>query len=194
MTSRSPSPSSARPTCARTPGTVSCSSSGAIEPQPSLMLRPFGEQPIGHDLGAEIRENARPHLVGGAIGAIDDDLEARDPSPAAASTRRNPGTSVRDLSTRVARPRLREVRVTAALLHLRLDALFELIGELRAGGVEELDAVVVVEIVRRADDDAEVAVESARHVRDAGRGQRPDEHRVRRPRRRRPASSAASNM
>ena len=32
---------------ARTPGTVSCSSPGAVEPQPSLMLRPFGEQPIG---------------------------------------------------------------------------------------------------------------------------------------------------
>ena len=47
ITTRSPSPSSARPTCARTPGTVSCSNSGAVEPQPSLMLRPFGEQPIG---------------------------------------------------------------------------------------------------------------------------------------------------
>ena len=47
MTTRSPSPSSAMPTCARTPGTVSCSSSGEVEPQPSLMLRPLGEQPIG---------------------------------------------------------------------------------------------------------------------------------------------------
>ena len=28
-------------------GTVSCSSSGAVDPQPSLMLRPFGEQPMG---------------------------------------------------------------------------------------------------------------------------------------------------
>ncbi len=47
MTSRSPSPSSAMPAAARTPGTVSCSRLGDVEPQPSLMLRPFGEQPIG---------------------------------------------------------------------------------------------------------------------------------------------------
>ena len=30
-----------------TPGTVNCRRLGDVEPQPSLMLRPFGEQPIG---------------------------------------------------------------------------------------------------------------------------------------------------
>ena len=33
--------------CACTPGTVSCKSSGEVDPQLRLILRPFGEQPIG---------------------------------------------------------------------------------------------------------------------------------------------------
>ena len=45
-------------------------------------------------------------------------------------------------------------------------------------GVEELDAVVVVEIVRGADDDAEAAFELAREIGDAGSGQRTDQHDV----------------
>ena len=64
------------PASARTPGTVSCSSPGEVEPQPSLMLRPFGEQPIGNDLRAEVGERARHDLVAGAVRAIDDELHA----------------------------------------------------------------------------------------------------------------------
>ncbi len=41
--------------------------------------------------------------------------------------------------------------------------------------VEELDAVVLVRIVRGADHDAELAAELLRHVGDAGRRQRPDQ-------------------
>src|SRR6185295_18668107 len=64
------------------------------------------------------------------------------------------------------------------VVDLGLDALLELIRELCARGIEELDAVVVVEIVRSADDDAEVRLETRRHVRDAGRRQRADEQHV----------------
>ena len=46
------------------------------------------------------------------------------------------------------------------------------------GGVEELDAVVLVGIVRGADDHAEAAAEALGHVGDAGRRQRPDQHHV----------------
>ncbi len=59
-----------------------------------------------------------------------------------------------------------------------LDQRLDLIGELAAGGVEEFDAVVFVGIVRCADDDAETAPELLRHVSDAGRGQRTDQHHV----------------
>jgi hypothetical protein len=44
--------------------------------------------------------------------------------------------------------------------------------------IEELDAVVVVGIVRGADDHAEIAAEAARHVGDAGRRQRPHQQHV----------------
>ena len=64
------------------------------------------------------------------------------------------------------------------LVEVRLDRLLELVGQLAAGAVEELDAVVVVGIVRGADDDAEVAVEALHQVGDAGRRQRPDQQHV----------------
>ena len=47
ITRRSPSPSSAMPACACTPGTVSCNRPGDVEPQLRLMFRPFGEEPMG---------------------------------------------------------------------------------------------------------------------------------------------------
>ena len=40
------------------------------------MLKPSGATPTGIDLGAELPQHRRRDLVGGAIGAIDDDLEA----------------------------------------------------------------------------------------------------------------------
>ena len=88
ITTRSPSPSSAKPNCARTPGTVNCSSSGAVGPGAALMLRPFGEQPIGTISAAKIGEHSRRHLVACAIGAIDDDLEALEASRRQACSRR----------------------------------------------------------------------------------------------------------
>ena len=45
--SRSASPSSARPMSAPLATTVSCKSSGWVEPQSSLMLRPSGVTPSG---------------------------------------------------------------------------------------------------------------------------------------------------
>ena len=46
ITTRSASPSSAMPISARTSCTLRIRSSGAVEPQSLLMLRPFGSTPI----------------------------------------------------------------------------------------------------------------------------------------------------
>ena len=54
----------------------------------------------------------------------------------------------------------------------------ELVRELAAVAVEELDAVVLIAVVRGADDHAEVAAEALRHVGDAGRRQRTDQQHV----------------
>ena len=40
------------------------------------MLKPSGSTPIGHHLGAELPERLGRDLVGGAVGAIDDDAHA----------------------------------------------------------------------------------------------------------------------
>ena len=62
------------------------------------------------------------------------------------------------------------------LLDGALDQHLHLVGQLAARGIEELDAVVLVRIVRGADDHAEAAAQALGHVGDAGRGQRPDQH------------------
>jgi hypothetical protein len=79
------------------------------------------------------------------------------------------------------------------MLELGLDGLLDFVGEFSALRVEELDAVVVVEIVRRADDDAEVAFELAREVGDPGVGSGPMRLTFT-PAATKPPSSAASNM
>src|ERR1700730_9139222 len=56
------------------------------------------------------------------------------------------------------------------------DLVFRLIRQLAAGGVEEFDAIVLISVVRRADDDAEAAFQALRHIRDARRRQRADQH------------------
>ena len=40
------------------------------------MLKPSGSTPIGNDVGAQLPQRFRHHLVGGAIGAIDHDAQA----------------------------------------------------------------------------------------------------------------------
>ena len=42
-----------------------------------------------HDLGAQIREHPRRDLVAGAVGAVDDDLEARQIMPAGSTPAQN---------------------------------------------------------------------------------------------------------
>ena len=59
-----------------------------------------------------------------------------------------------------------------------LDLILDLVVELVAVGAEELDAVVVVRIVRGGDDDAGIGAEAAGDVGDPRRGQRADEQHI----------------
>src|SRR5882672_2861758 len=58
------------------------------------------------------------------------------------------------------------------------DLVLRLVRQLAAGGVEEFDAVVLIAVVRSADDHAEAAVQALRHVRDARRRQGADQHHI----------------
>ena len=131
-----------------------------------------------NDFRAEIGERARHHFVAGAVGAIDDELHALERH----ALGQRLGAEVLIVAARLVDARgaaqvHRRTRDRAAV-ELGLDGFFDFIGKLAAVGVEELDAVVVIQIVRRADDDAEVAIELAREIGDARSGQRPDQHDV----------------
>ena len=62
------------PISARISRTFLTSASGAVEPTLRLMLNPSGSQPI-ENLGAELPQRFGRHLVGGTVGAIDDDAQ-----------------------------------------------------------------------------------------------------------------------
>ena len=62
-----------------------------------------------------------------------------------------------------------------------LDAQFQGVAELTATGPEELDAVVLVRVVRRADHHARVGVQGAGQVRHAGGGQHAQVNHMRAP-------------
>src|SRR6185312_4643111 len=132
----------------------------------------------GDDLGTEVGEHPGTDFVGGAVGAIDDDLQSGEVNAA----RQRGGAEFLVLHARAVDaagfPQAAGSTGDDGLGQLGLDALLELIRELRAAAIEELDAVVVVRIVRGADDDAEVTVEMARHIGDTRRRQRPYQHHV----------------
>ena len=80
--SRSASPSSARPMSAPLVDHASpAAPAGAVEPQPSLMLVPLGVTPSGDDVGAQLPQRFGRDVIGGAVGAIDHDLEPVEPQP-----------------------------------------------------------------------------------------------------------------
>ncbi len=121
----------------------------------------IGRAADGDDVGAEVGQQPRPDLVAGAVGAVDHDLHAGQVQAA-----RHAGRAERLV---VLAQCIGAARATQAIgflrehaaFHLRLDALLEFVGKLGAAGVEELDAVVFVGIVRSADHDAEGARQRA---------------------------------
>ena len=78
---RSASPSSAMPMSAPLATTVSCSSCGWVEPQSVVDVEAVGLDAERDDVGAQLPQGLGRDMVGGAVGAIDDDLEAVEPQP-----------------------------------------------------------------------------------------------------------------
>src|SRR6185436_6589957 len=130
-----------------------------------------------HDLGAEVREDARADFVAGAVRAIDHDLHARQVQPRHRGHAEFLVTHARLVDAR-GTPELARNTGHRRLFEMLLDARLDLVRKLGAVPIEELDAVVVVQIVRRADDDAEVAFEALRQVSDARGRQRTHQHDV----------------
>ena len=135
------------------------------------MLRWAGQgarQPGGAELLAGLGRD--PGV--GPVGAVDDDLQAREVGA-------EPLDDVLEVAVRrdahvVDRPRLALER----RVEQRLDLLFRLVGQLLAVAVEDLDPVVLGRVVGRGDDRAEIE----RQQRDGGCRQHPGEHRVPSPR------------
>ena len=133
----------------------------------------------GDDLGTELPQDRRRHLVGGAVGAVDDDAQPREREVAA-----DRALDVFDIAVldAVDAPRPAELgRAGEALRQVgieeRLDLGLALVGELCPVRAEELDAVVGEGIVRGGDHDPEVAAHRAGEHADRRRRDRAgDEH------------------
>ena len=80
--SRSASPSSAMPRSAPCSTTCAQRYSGTVEPQPLLMLNPSGADADRDHRRAELPQDRRRDAVGGAVRAIDDDLQPIQPQAA----------------------------------------------------------------------------------------------------------------
>ena len=134
----------------------------------------------GDHLGAEFPQRFRRHLVGRAVGAIDDHPEARE-------RHRLRQRALGELDIAVvhavdalgpAEPFGIGQRHLDALLQHRLDALLDLVGELVAVRPEQLDAVVEIRIVRGRDHHADVGAQRARQHGDRRRRDRPEQEHV----------------
>ena len=134
--------------------------------------------PSGIDLGAQFPQGLRRDVIGGAIGAIDHDLEAVEAQMlgkgdlgeldvAAAGVVDAPGAADQ--------LRLGELR---AVLEPLLDRPLVIVAELVAVGPEQLDAVVRERIVRGGDHHAEIGAHRARQHRHRRRRHRPQQHHV----------------
>ena len=131
-------------------------------------------------LGAQFPQHRRRDLVGSAIGAIDDDLEAGKIEAA-----RGRGLHRLDVSSvgivEALRPADGRGRGELHFLrrqHQLLDRGLDRVGELEAVGTEQLDAIVLVGIVRRRDHHAHVGAHGAGEKSNGRRRQRPQQQHV----------------
>ena len=133
------------------------------------------------DLGPQFLQDGWRHAVGGAVGAVDHDGDAfqgqvprervlgvDDVAPGGVVD------PVRLADAGGSRPQVVQLVVRDQVLDLGLD----LIGQLEAVGAEELDPVVLIGIVRRADHRPGVGAHRDRQVGDGGRRQRAAEQHV----------------
>lgn len=133
------------------------------------------------DRGAEVAQDLRHRLAGGAIRAVEHDLDALE----ALLARRDHELHVLIQEIRavldvadVLRRRARVVIVRLELMHDGLELILDGIRQLVAVAAEELDAVVVERIVRGRDDDAGLSLMLACEVCDGRRRDDAGEHRA----------------
>ena len=153
--------------------------------QPGVDVEAVGLVADGDHLGAELVEHRWRDVVARAVRAVDD-----DPQSAQVELGRKGALAELDVAARciVDPPCLAELGRRDAeqrRVHRRLDGMLDRVRQLQSTGREELDAVVVERIVRRADDDAGGQPQRARQIGDARCGQRPGQMDVD-PRRRQP--------
>ncbi|CAM5208428.1 hypothetical protein BTHI11S_03433 [Bosea thiooxidans] len=134
----------------------------------------------GDDLGAELPERLRSHLVGGAIGAIEHDAQAFQ----AQVPRQRPlgefdiaRIGAVDALGAAEAGRGREAGPEIGV-DQRLDLALHLVVELVAVRPEQLDAVVLIGVVRGRDHHAEIGPHRARQHRDARGRDRAEQHHV----------------
>ncbi len=131
------------------------------------------------DVRTELTEDAGRDLVGRTVGAIQHDLH-----PSEAGTGRYAALAELDVATGrivdardLANPR--RVDHGHRSIEQLLDHGLELIGQLGAGAGKELDAVVVVRIVRSTDDNAGAGLEGSRQIGDTRCRHGTEQHDVR---------------
>src|SRR5690606_35995426 len=130
-------------------------------------------------LGTEFTQRTGPDLVTRSIGAVENNLDALE----RVVLRERRGTKF--LVANACRvdtlraPQLVRLERYRRLPQELLDLGLLGVGQLRARAIEELDAVVLVQVVRCADNHAEVGLEDLREVRDAGGRQWTEEQYVR---------------
>lgn len=122
-------------------------------------------------LGAQFAEHMRSDVVGGAVGGVDHQLQ-----PVEIQVVREGALAEFDVAALGVGHAARAAqffRADAAqrLVHRLLDGGLDVVGQLHAMGGEELDAVVLVRIVRGADHDTGGQAQRARQV---GHGRRRD--------------------
>ena len=132
------------------------------------------------DLGAGPAQGARADAVGGAVRAVHDDSQPLQ-RRMARRRRVQGGEQVVEVGlvggvgvghpAEPGRGRLPGIRARRAVAHgvqRGLDLVFGLVGQLDAAAAEELDPVVRGRVMARGQDDAEIGVERAGQVCDAG--------------------------
>ncbi len=131
-----------------------------------------------YNLGSQLAKYAGRYLVCSTMGAIDDQLE-----PGEVGTGRHAALAELDVATgRIVDPRCLAQLCRLDHSHRRIDQLLDhqldLVGKLGSATGKELDAVVVMGIMRGADDDAGLGMEGTRQVSNRWRRHRPQQQHI----------------
>ena len=136
---------------------------------------------VHENLGAKLAQDAGCGFIGRAVGAIDHDTHAFERHAAREGTLGVFNVAAKRVvdAHRLAngvggRADALDVAAENQLFDLPLDVVVEFV----AVRTKKFNAVVVIRIVRRGDDDAGVGAQAARDIGDAGGGQRSDEQHI----------------